>query len=69
MHVVPEWRKLIRKAWSIRLALLSASLSTLEGVLQYVAPTQASGRFALLAGAVGLAAAVARIVAQPALHE
>lgn len=67
MRLLPEWRRILRRAWSVRLALVSAALSTAEGALQYVAPDHASPRFALLAGAVGLAAALARLVAQPRL--
>ena len=67
MLLIDDARKVFRKAWSVRLALLSAALSAAEFALQYLAPAQSSGRFAALAGVVSLAAALARIVAQPKL--
>lgn len=65
MKLLSDWKLIVRKAWSVRLALLSAVLSALEFVMQYLAPDHASGAFALTAGVVSLAAAVARLVAQP----
>ncbi len=63
--LVSDWRRLIRRAWSVRLAILSAVLSAVELALPFVAPAQPSGWFAGAALLVSLAAAAARIVAQP----
>lgn len=71
MKLLSDWKRILRKAWSVRLALLSSVLSASEFAMQYLAPEHASGAFALTAGVVSLAAAVARLVAQPKLwkHE
>lgn len=67
MKLVDDWKRILRKAWSVRLALLSAVLSAGEFAMQYLAPEHASGAFALTAGVVSLSAAIARLVAQPKL--
>lgn len=67
MKLVDNWRRVVSKAWSIKLALVSAALSATEFALPYVAPAVSSGKFAAVAGAVSLAAALARIVSQPKL--
>lgn len=63
--LIDEWRTVLRKAWSVRLMLLAALLGALDTAMPFIAPEHASLRFAGLASAVSLAAAVARIVAQP----
>lgn len=65
IRLLPDARRLLARAWSVRLALLSAVLSAAEVVTSYVAPAQPSGKFAAFAGVLSLAAAVARLVAQP----
>lgn len=67
MKLVPEWKRILFKAWSVRLAMISAVLSAAEFALPYIAPAASSRRFAALAAVVSLAAAVGRIVAQPKL--
>lgn len=61
---VPNWRLVLRYAWSIRLMLLAALLSGAEVALplfEYSIPT---GLFAALSAGVTAAALVARFVAQ-----
>lgn len=69
MTLVEDWQNILRKAWSVRLILLSAVLSAIEFALPFVAPSQPSGRFAAGAAVISLAAAVARFVSQPKMHE
>ena len=68
MKLIDNARKVILKAWSIRLALISALLSATEVALTYVAPERPSGLFALGAFVVAIAAAISRIIAQPSMH-
>ena len=68
MKFIEDARHLWLRLWSVRLALLSALLSAAEVAVPYLAPAAPSHLFAILAGCVALAAAVARIVAQPALY-
>jgi len=65
MKLLRDWAHICRRAWSVRLALLSAVLSAIEIALPYFAPATPSRRFAAAAAALALAAAIARIVAQP----
>lgn len=65
MRLLGNWLALLRRAWSIRLAVIAALLSAAEFALPFIAPDRASGWFAGAALLVSLAAAAARIVAQP----
>ena len=62
--LVPNWRRLIRKAWSMRLMAVAGSLSAVEVVLPFFATSFPTGLFAALSGVSVGAAFVARIVAQ-----
>lgn len=68
----PQWKAILRKAWSIRLMLLAALLSGIEaalpilhhfGFLEFLP----GGFFALLSFIVVAAAFVARLIAQQGL--
>ena len=69
VKMLPDWSKLLRRAWSVRLALLSAALSAVEVALPIMAPSMPSGRFAIASAVVAFAAAVARLVAQPKMRD
>lgn len=68
MALIPDWRLVLRRAYSVRLALLAAVLGGLELLLQFVAPERPDGAFIALSVAINIAAALARIVAQPKLE-
>ena len=64
--LVPDWKTILRHAWSVRLMIVAALLSGLEvalPLLQGFLPIR-PGVFALLSGLVVAGAFVARIVAQ-----
>lgn len=63
--LVKDAKRVMRRAWSIRLAVLSALLSAADVALPYMAPEHPSRGFAAAAGVVALAAALSRVVAQP----
>ena len=70
--LLDDWRRVLRRAWSIRFSLLAAAFTAAEvvvplfgDVLQDVMPR---GVFVLLAFAASIGATVARIVAQPEMH-
>lgn len=67
MKLIPDWRVKLRKLWSIRLILLSAGLGALETALPVFTDKVPAGIFAVLSVVVGIAAAAARLVAQPKL--
>lgn len=69
MRLRHDWRFVLRRAWSVRLAFVSVLLSGLETCVQaalslgysFGAP---AGLFAAFAGMVGMAALIARLVFQ-----
>lgn len=62
--IVKNWRKVLRKAWSVRFMLLAALLTGLEAVLPFFTPIQPSPLWALVTFAIVVGAFVARFVAQ-----
>lgn len=69
MNLIDNWKAVATKAWSMRLVLLSAVLSAAEVALPYLDGAMPRGTFAILAMAVSVSAAVARLVAQPEMHK
>lgn len=68
MMLIDNWRGVVRKAWSLRLALLAALLSGGEVLTQLLAPDYPGPWFAGGSALLCLAATLARIVAQPRMH-
>lgn len=66
-RLLPDWRRLIRRAWSLRLILLAGLLTGCEAVLSAMGtewlPVPVWARMAILFGVLG-AAFVARLLAQ-----
>lgn len=70
MHLIENWKQVLRKAWSVRLMLLAGLLSGCEAVLPFFAESLPWPRWAssLLVAGVVAGAFVARIVAQPKME-
>lgn len=66
-QLIDDAKRLAPRLWSVRLALLASVLSAVDVALPYLAPAYPSRGFALLAVLVGIAAALARLVAQPSV--
>lgn len=64
LHLLPDWKELIRKAWSIRLMLVAGLLSGIEIALPFFIDTMPRGLFAGMSAAATMAALVTRILAQ-----
>ena len=66
MRLDPNWRAILRRAWSVRLMLLAALLSALEAVLTLFPDVLPVDRrvLAALVPPIIAAAFVARLVAQ-----
>ena len=66
-RLLPGWRRLIRRAWSVRLILLAGLLTGCEAVLSAMGtewlPVPVWARMVILFGVLG-AAFVARLLAQ-----
>ena len=67
MTLIDDWKQKFPKLWSVRLALLSALLGVAELTLPLFQSFIPPMTFAVLSVSASLAAAIARIVAQPAL--
>ncbi len=66
MTLIDDAKTVLLKAWSIRLALLSAMLSAAEVALPFFTDLIPPNTMAVLAVLTSAGAAVARLVAQPA---
>ena len=65
MMLIPNWRDVLRRAWSIRLILLAAFFSGLEVALGiWGGGSIPPGTFAALSGLVSAVAFVSRLIAQ-----
>lgn len=70
MTLIPKWKTVLARAWSVWLMILAGGLSGAEVALSMIGPDQLGvepGLFAALAGLTSAAALVARILAQPGL--
>lgn len=65
MKLIAEWRRILIKAWSVRLIILAAILSGIEVVLPMFEASFPKGIFAAASGFVSAGALLARVVAQP----
>ena len=64
MRLSHDWRRVLRRAWSVRLMALAVLLTGLEVALPFLGDWIPPGRLGLLAGLVSAAALPARFVAQ-----
>lgn len=64
MTLVSDWKRILRKAWSVRLILLAGLLSGVEVLLPFFNDRMPRGSFALASFVIANAALVARLVAQ-----
>lgn len=67
--LIEDWRKVLRKAWSVRLSLLAAALGAIEVALPFFSDAFQARIFGALSAVVALIAAIARLVAQKEMHE
>ena len=61
--------RVLKRAWSIRLAMLSAVFSALEFALPFLTDVVPSKTMAILAAFTAIGSAAARLIAQPKIHE
>ena len=69
MKLYPNWAKILRKAWSMRLMALAIGLSILEAVLPLFQSAIPVGTFALLTALTVGGAMIARLVWQQDLDD
>lgn len=69
MRLVNDWRRVMRRAWSVRLIALAVVLTGLEVALPFLGDWIPPGRLGLLAGLVSAAALPARLIAQKGFED
>lgn len=69
MALLPDFRDILRKAWSIRLMIMAGVLSGVEVILPLYSDSLPRGLFAVLSMLAIGGAFVARLVAQKGLSE
>lgn len=70
LSLVDDWGRVLRRAWSIRLAAVAGVLTAIEAILPMFVADLPRGIFAALSAVVIVAAMIARLVAQrEALHD
>ena len=68
MKLIDDARHVAMRAWSVRLALLSAAFGALELALPYLGAYLPPKLMAVLAVVTGIGSAVARLVDQPKMR-
>jgi len=70
VKLLPEWKLILKKAWSIRLLVVAGLLSGVEVALPFLVDSFPRGLFAVLSLVFTASAFVARLVAQQSIqHE
>jgi len=64
IRLAPDWKLILRKAWSIRLMLLAGILTGCEAVLPLYQDTIPRGLFAVLSMIAIVGGFIARLLAQ-----
>lgn len=64
MTLVEDWKQILRKAWSVRLAILAAGFAALEVVLPILAPSMPPGYFAILSAISASGTVLVRVLDQ-----
>lgn len=64
MKLLPDWKIILRKAWSVRLIVLAAIFSAAEVVVPLFYDAMPRNTFALLSGVTTAAALIARLIMQ-----
>ena len=65
MRLKPNWRQVLRRAWSVRLGVLAGALSGAEVILPLFVDSMPRNVFAGLSFVTVMGAVLARLVAQP----
>ena len=69
MSLLHDWRRIVRRAWSVRLMVLAFVLTAAEVILPLYADDLPRGLFAALSGLAVSGAFIARLVAQRDLDD
>lgn len=68
MKLLPDWKTILKKAWSIRLNLLAGIFSVAEVVLPLYSDMFPRGTFAVLSAFTVLGSMMSRVIQQRNMH-
>ncbi len=69
MELLPDWKRIARRAWSFRLSIIAALLSGAEVVLPMFIDVLPRSLFATLSFVAVVGAALARVISQPRMNQ
>lgn len=69
MTLLPNWKRVVRRAWSVRLMVLAGLLTGCEAILPLYQEAIPRGAFAVLSMLAIVGGFVARIVAQKGVDD
>ncbi len=69
MMLLPDWKKIAKKAWSVRLMALASVLSGCEAILPYAEFILPRGSFAAVSFVIVTLALLARFVVQKGMSD
>ena len=69
MTLLPDWKRILKKAWSVRLMALASILSGCEAVLPYAEFILPRGSFAAVSFVIVTAALMSRFVVQKSMSD
>lgn len=69
MTLLPDWKRILKKAWSVRLMALASILSGCEAVLPYAEFVLPRGSFAAVSFVIVTAALLSRFVVQKSMSD
>lgn len=69
MTLLPDWKRILKKAWSVRLMALASILSGCEAVLPYAEFVMPRGSFAAVSFVIVTAALLSRFVVQKSMSD
>jgi hypothetical protein len=69
MTLLPDWKRIAKKAWSVRLMALASVLSGCEAILPYAEFLLPRGSFAALSFVIVTAALASRFFVQKSMRD
>ena len=69
MQVRANWRRFLRKAWSVRLMIVAAVFSGCNAVLPYAGDFMSRGMFAAVSFVIVSGALLSQFIVQKDLHD
>jgi len=69
VNLIADWKRVLRRAWTVRLNIAACLLYSAELVVGMLTPQFPSGRFVAAAAIVSVLAGIARVIEQKNLRD